>query len=228
MSWSDIFYPGNARKREQVVSLSTKLHTLMEFNFEATNDLIDLLNKDASPSSPISKISVDSNATIKVNCQTLLDKMDEVMAVVDTIDEELSKQLDPEIYRQLKAPDLKFSERIALAKKAVSAGLSVAATVAGITLIALIKTGIILANIVKAIGYMKTCAVAALLLGVLVMGIDMIASAIIGSIEEDKLEDAVDDLEKALETFEPASKEYTKTITRVEIYLEMMIGDTDF
>ena len=224
MSWSDIFYPGNPGRREAVVRLSTKLHTLMEFNFEATNDLIDLLNKDVKPSRTITKIDVDNTATVKANCQTLLDKMDEIMRVVETVNQEWAKQLEPEAYRKLKAPDMKFSERIALAKKSVSAGLGVAASVAGIVLVGAIKSGLILTKIVTAIGVLKTCAAASLVLGVLVLGIDMIASAIIGAIERDKLEDAIDELETAVETFDKPSKEYTKTITRVEIYLEVYVG----
>ena len=225
MSWGDIFYPGNPARRAEVVALGTRLKTLMDFNFDATNDLIDLLNKDANPSSPISKIYVNDDGSVKSNCQTLLDKMDEIMAVVDKIDEDLSNQLDPEAYRQLNTPDLSFSDRIALAKKAVSAGLSIAATIAGIVVISLIKNGVILAKIVTAIGLIKTCAVATVVLGVLTLGIDMIASAIIGAVERDKLDDAIDELEDALKTFEPASKEYTKTIVRVEVILEIKLGD---
>ena len=225
MSWGDIFYPGNPGRRDEVVRLSTKLHTLMEFNFDATNSLIDLLNKDVKPSSPISKVNVDNTASVETNCQTLLNKMDEVMRVVDKVDEDMAKKLEPEAYKQLKLPDMKFKDRIALAKKAVSAGLSVAATVAGVVLVGAIKGGIILTKIVAAIGVIKTCAVASLVLGVLTLGIDMIASAIIGAVERDKLEAAIDELETAVETFDPASKEYTKTITRVEIYLEMYLGD---
>ena len=225
MSWGDIFYPGNPGRRDEVVRLSTKLHTLMEFNFEATNDLIDLLNKEAKPSSTIAKIYVDNTGTVKENCQTLLNKMDEVMRVVDKIDEDLAKKLEPEAYRKLKLPDMKFKDRIALAKKTVSAGLSVAATVAGVVLVGAIKSGLILTKIVAAIGVIKSCAVASLVLGVLVLGIDMIASAIIGAVERSKLEAAIDELDTAVNTFDPASKEYTKTITRVEIMLEMMLGD---
>ena len=225
MSWGDIFYPGNPGRRDEVVRLSTKLHTLMEFNFDATNSLIDLLNKDVKPSSPISKVNVDNTASVETNCQTLLNKMDEVMRVVDKVDEDMAKKLEPEAYKQLKLPDMKFKDRIALAKKAVSAGLSVAATVAGVVLVGAIKGGIILTKIVAAIGVIKTCAVASLVLGVLTLGIDMIASAIIGAVERDKLEAAIDELETAVNTFDPASKEYTKTITRVEIYLEMYLGD---
>ena len=225
MSWGDIFYPGNPGRRDEVVRLSTKLHTLMEFNFEATNDLIDLLNKDVKPSSTITKIYVDNTGTVKANCQTLLNKMDEVMRVVETVDQDLAKKLEPEAYRKLKTPEMKFSERIALAKKAVSAGLSVTATVAGVVLVGAIKSGLILTKIVAAIGVIKSCAVATLVLGVLTLGIDMIASAIIGAIERNKLEAAIDELETAVNTFDPASKEYTKTVTRVEVTLEIMLGD---
>ena len=225
MSWTDILFPGNPGRREEVVRLSTKLHNLMEFNFEATNDLIDLLNKEAKLSNTIAKIYVDNTATVKENCQTILDKMNEVMRVVDKIDEDLAKKLEPEAYRKLKLPNMKFKDRIALAKKTVTAGLTVGMPVAGVVLIGVIKSGLILTKIVVAVGEITSCAVATLVLGVLTLGLDMIGSAIIGAIERNNLEAAIDELNKAMNTFDPASKEYTKTITRVEIQLETILGD---
>jgi len=62
MSWGDIFYPGNPGRRDEVVRLSTKLHTLMEFNFDATNDLIDMLNDNAGHSSKLSHVTLDNQA----------------------------------------------------------------------------------------------------------------------------------------------------------------------
>jgi len=57
------------------------------------------------------------------------------------------------------------------------------------------------------------------------MGVDMIASAIIGTVERDKLEDTIKQLEEAMEGFEPASKEYTKTIMTVQVRLEILLED---
>lgn len=225
MSWSDIFYPGNPGRRQEVVQLLTKLKTLMEFNFEATNDLSDMVNKHMSPSPPLQHIFVDSQATIKTNSETIINQIEKIEDCVEKVDAELAKTLDPKIYRELHDPSVGFREKVAIAKKAVSATISVVATAAGVAVIAAIKTGAILKGIVTAIGVVKASAVASLVIGVIALGIDMIASAIIGAIEKDKLDDAISDLEKALEKFDPASKLYTKTITKVEIRLEIYFED---
>ena len=221
MSWGDIFFPGNPGRRQEVVSLSTQLEAFMESNFDATNDLIDLLNKDLTSSSPISKIYIDPAATVKDNCQTLLDKMNEITSIVDKIDAAVADELDPEAYRELKDPNLDFLGRIAAAEKAISSGLTILASVASVVILSAISSGMILVKMVAAIGVIKTCVVATVVLGVLTLGIDMIASAIMGAVEKDKLEDAIDDLEKAVETFRPASKQYTKNIIRAQVTLEL-------
>ena len=196
----------------------------MEFNFDATNDLIDLLNAH-SGHNPLAHVDLDESTTVRANSENLIAKMTEVQTVVEVLDEKLAKDLDPEIYRKMKLPDTKFKERIALAKKAVSATLGIAASVAGVVIISAIKSGLILTKLVTAVGVLKSCAIASVVLGLLTMGVDMIASAIIGAVERDKLEDTIEQLEKAMEGFEPASKEYTKTIMTVQVRLEILLED---
>ena len=162
---------------------------------------------------------------MKSNSETLIAKMTEVQDVAEVLDKKLAAKLDPEIYRKMKLPETCFKDRIALAKKAVSAGLGIADTVAGVVVVAAIKSGVILTKVVAAIGVIKSCAVASVVVGVLTLGIDMIASAIIGAVERDKLEDAINQLETAMEGFEPASKEYTKTIVGVQVRLEILLDD---
>ena len=225
MSWTDIFYPGNPGRRQEVVRLTTKLSTLMEFNFDATNSLADLINKHMKPNPLLTHIQPDYEATVKTNADCLIAQIDKIQKYVETIDQKLSNSLDPEIYRKLHAPDTSFKDVIATAKKAFTATISIVATAAGIALIAAMRAGLILKTIVTAIGLLKASVAASLVLGILTLGIDMIASAIIGAIEKDKLNDAIDGLKTAMDTFEPASKEYTKTITKVDVRLEIYFED---
>ena len=225
MSWSDIFYPDNPKRRDQVVEYFTKFNVLMEFNFDATNTLVDLLNKNVTPSPELQHIALDKNASIGDNAQTMINRMDEIQKVVDKIDSKLADELEPTLYKELNSPDTSFKEKFAIAKKSITSVLSIGASVAGIAMVAAIKAGYFLRGMVSAMGVIKTSAVAGLVLGVIVLGIDMIASAIIGAVERGKLEDAIDQFETALATFEPASKEYTKTVTRVEIRLEILLED---
>lgn len=225
MSWSDIFYPGNPGRREEVVRMLTKLSTLMEFNFDATNDLSDMVNTHLNPSPPLQHISVDSQATIKTNSETIINQIERIETSVDRVDEELASTLDPSLYRELNDPGVGFRDKVAIAKKAVTSTISIVATAAGVAVVAAIKAGAILKSIVTAIGVIKASAAASIVIGVIALGIDMIASAIIGSVERGKLDSVIDDLKKALKTFDPASKLYTKTITKVEIRLTIYFNE---
>ena len=221
MSWTNIFYPGNPGRRDEAVSHITEFRVYMDFNFDSTNDLIDILNEEANPSTPFSKIYVNSDGTVKDNCQMLLDKMDEIMVFVDKMNEELAQKLEPAAYRQLSAPDMTIADRIAVAKTAITAGLAVAFSAAAIAVGFMIKFGLILSKMVTAIGIVKTCAVSTVVLGVLWLGVDMIVSAITGAVERDKLEDTIAELEEALDVFKPAAKEYTMAIISVQMALKM-------
>ena len=59
MALADLFFPGNPGRRTQLVTLSTQIKTYMETNFDATNDLIDLLNQNIDPSPNLQKIEVN-------------------------------------------------------------------------------------------------------------------------------------------------------------------------
>jgi len=222
MSWSDIFFPGNPGRRDQVVRLSQSILDDMKDNFAATNDLIDLLNTNCGSS--ITQLTISFSATVQDNANALIAKMTEVQAEVTKIDDKLAAKLDPEIYKKLHLPDLSFQQRLAVAKQAVSVTIGVLASIAGVILITAIRTGAILVSMVVKIGAIATSAVASLALGVLAMGIDMIASAIIGAVERSKLEDAINSLQSAFDSFDPATRTYTKTIYKVEAQIDVLTG----
>ena len=219
-SWSDIFYPDNPKRRDKVVQLASRLFTVMENNFSVVNDLVDLLNEHAKPNPSLTRVYVNRDATIESNANTLTRCIAKIQDIVEGIDKKLAEMIEPNLYRDLKSPDLTFKNRIRKANAIFTATLSVVVTVVGIALVAAILGGFIFVGVVGAIGVVATSAIAGITLGVLTMGVDMIAGAIVGAIERDKLESQIDDLEKALEKFEPASKEFQKKITYVLLSVE--------
>ena len=224
MSFADLLFPGNPGRRVQVTALSTKIKTYMELNFDATNALIDLLNKYVTPSPNLGHITVKQGDTIKENAQVLIKMMDKIQKIVDDYDQTLADSLDPELYRKLSDPDLSFQQVITNAKHAITITLGIIATVASIAIIIAIRNGKFLVTLATKITKVGASALAGVLLGVLALGVDVILSAILGRVEKDKLNDAIDDLQKTLDDFEPASREYNRTITRVEIYMEIYLG----
>ena len=220
-NWGDTFYPGNSKRRDKVTTLVSRVYTVMEQNFSATNDLIDLLNEHVKMrTKKLQHISVDNGKSIKTNSDRFIARMDEIKAIVATVDADLAKRLDPAIYRDLKSPDLDFSKKVQKANKIFNATLSVVATVAGIALCCAISGGALLPGMVAIMGVAGTSAVAGIVLGTFTLGVGMIYGAISGSIERDKLKEQIDDLEDLLESFEPASKKYQKDIISVQIALE--------
>ena len=219
MSWSDIFYPGNPGRRDKVVALFSKLLTLMENNFKATNDLIKVLH-DHVPGRHFDDIEVNRDGTIKENCDIITERIGEIQAYLKEKKKELKGSIEPELYKQLTNTDVKFVDKIQLARNITKATLSTIGTIAGIAVITLIAKGRILVSLAARIGTLAASALGGLVIGVLILGIDMIISAILGSIERDRLEETIEELEAAIEKFEPASYEYSKQIMRIQIQLE--------
>ena len=96
---------------------------------------------------------------------------------------------------------------------------------AGVAVVGCIRAGKILVSAVTTIGKIATCVLASLVIGVLILGLDMIASAILGAIEKNQLEKTIDELETNLKTFEPASHDFTANIYKVKAYIEVLIED---
>jgi hypothetical protein len=199
----------------------------MDNNFSGLNDLINYLNANIKLSTPLQRIYIDYDATIKFNADRFVSRVREVQNLVDDIDGKLAKMLDPDIYRKIKSTDISFMNKIEMANKIVHATVSVLATVAGVAVIAAISSGLILGAAVAAIGVIATGAVAGIVVGVLFLGIDMIAGAIIGAIERDKLNEAIKEIDYVLDNFEPASKKFQKQILRVVVILEDNMLETD-
>ena len=70
MSFSDILYPDNPRRRRQVISKVQEMYDAMQGNFRATNRIIDFLNKNVQ-GTKLKHISVYEGKTFKENAQVL-------------------------------------------------------------------------------------------------------------------------------------------------------------
>ena len=225
MAFADIFYPGNPGRRQQITRLSQRLYDLMAENFRATNDLIDCIHEYV-PGRHFMKIYLDGGRSIRDNCRKIIACMNGIQDYVEEINEKLRAVLEPEIYEKIMDIKTGYSEKFRLTNSISAVTIGAIATVAGVVVISCIKAGAMLATISGNIGVFATCACAGLAIAVLAMGADMIISAIVGSIERDRLNDTIDELVAALKTFQPASVNYSKNIYKVIACIEFEMDDS--
>nr|XP_055062681.1 single-pass membrane and coiled-coil domain-containing protein 3-like [Misgurnus anguillicaudatus] len=222
MSWSDLFYPGNPEKREALIRKSQQFIDLMEDNFTATNDLVDVLNEHLKCS--ISKVTLDVKATLKQNCEVLIQAIRKIQDEVEKIDKRLKEKLEPTLYENLKNMDSALPQDLAVFSTVSRIVTGSTGAVSGLVLICLLKKGIIFKSLISKIGLLASSVIGGLVITVVFMGIDMIVGAIIGSIERDQLVRALKDYDDALNKFKPASKQYQKSIMEVRIRIQIMDG----
>ncbi|XP_016379519.1 single-pass membrane and coiled-coil domain-containing protein 3-like [Sinocyclocheilus rhinocerous] len=215
MSLGDVLYPGNPERRENVIRRSQELIDLMKSNFEATNSLIEIVNEHLHSS--FSPITLNKNATVKENCDVMIERVNQIQAKVEEVDEKLKKELEPTVYEKLQHMSLKdFNKLSAVVKVAIKSVCQIAAAV---IVKYLMKNIIILTNITSTCAKVAVGTFASIVLGVL---IDVIVSAIVGHVERANLESALAEYEEALKTFRPASKEYEMAIYEVMFMLKHM------
>lgn len=217
--WSDIFYPDNPKRREQLIRKNQELQDLMKSDFYATNQLIDVMNKHLCCS--FDHITLNEDATLQKNCDVMIGCMHKIQAVVERIDTELKEMLEPTHYEKLRNLSLSTTDFKAISK-AFEAVCSVGTVGSAVLVGYLIDKGIILANITKTYALIGAGTLASVGLAVVFLGIDMIVEAILGSIERDQLNAALEEYDKALKDFRPASLKYQHSITYVEIKIECM------
>ncbi|KAL1273537.1 hypothetical protein QQF64_026351 [Cirrhinus molitorella] len=220
MSLSDVLFPGNPERREKLIRKSQELIELMKSNFEATNSLTEIVNKNLGSS--FRPITLNEKATVKENCDVMIERVNQIQAKVEQVDKELKEKLDPTLYEHLqKIPLHGFKNIPAGVKGAIGAVCQISAFV----LVAyLMKKTEILKNITSVwykIGISLGGMVVSVLLGLVV---DLIISAIAGAVERDKLEAALAEYDKVLKTFRPASKEYQEAIYEVKFCLKCSGG----
>ncbi|ROJ30482.1 Single-pass membrane and coiled-coil domain-containing protein 3 [Anabarilius grahami] len=217
--WSDIFYPDNPKRREELLRKSQEFQDLMKSNFRATNQLTDVMNEHLNCC--FQHIALNESASLKENCDVMIECIHKIQAVVEKIDKELKEKLDPTLYEKLKVLNLSLPpEELKGLSKAIAAVCGVEGIQATAVISILINTGDILENLVSQIGKFGAGTFACVGLAVVFMGIDMIVEAILGSVERDKLEKALKEYDEALKEFEPASEKYQDNITYVRMKIE--------
>ncbi|XP_043094587.1 single-pass membrane and coiled-coil domain-containing protein 3-like [Puntigrus tetrazona] len=215
MSLSDWLYPGNPKRREKVIRRSQELLELMKNNFRATNSLSEIVNKHLGSS--FDPIALDERATVKENCEVMIERVNQIQAKVEEVNEELKNKLDPAMYEQLQKMSFHDLKTLSVAQKRVIS--STCQVSAAIIVTVLMKKIRVLTNItstcVRVVGGM----IATFVVGLL---IDLIASAIIGHYERKHLEEALEDHEKVLVEFRPASEQYQDAIAEVKAVIAFL------
>ncbi|KAK9976706.1 hypothetical protein ABG768_021911 [Culter alburnus] len=215
--WSDLFFPNNPKRREQLIRKSQEFQDVMKSNFEATNQLIDVMNEHLSCS--LEHIKLNENASLQENCNVMIECMHKIQAEIEKIDKELKEKLEPTLYEKLQNKSLSTTD-FQLISKALKVVCGFA-TEGSTTLVSLlINKGVILAKITSTFAKIGALTLASVGLGVVFMGIDMIVEAILGRIERDQLEKVLEEYDKALKEFKPASLEYQESITHVQVKIK--------
>ena len=218
MSFTDLFFPDNPKRRKQVIVLSTKLRTYIEEAFFASNDVADLLNTYLTPIPNLEHHYADDNASIEVNSAVLTAVLENIQAVLTNGDEQLKASVDPGVYAVLTSEEISFTQKIETAKTAIGSTVSAEAAVGVLTAVRISK--IALAAFAAYLKVQKL-AVASIVLGVLAFGLDFIVSAILGAVEKAKLVEAIDELQEAVDVLEPATKDFSRAVIKAQIGIEI-------
>lgn len=223
MSLVDLLYPWNPTRREDLIRKSQQIQDLMEGNFRATNQLTNVLNKYLGLS--FSHISLEKEALVKENCDVLINRIHEIQAEVEKIDQKLKEKLEPELYEKLRDKSLSKHKQ-SLIPILVEIGLNAAAITFKV-ISWLIKNKNLLTGIRLSLCLVSQSVWAGIKFSVLLLAFDVIFEAIVGAIERDQLEKALKEYDQALNEFKPASEEYQDKITSVKARLEIMMEDEE-
>ncbi|XP_055073888.2 single-pass membrane and coiled-coil domain-containing protein 3-like [Misgurnus anguillicaudatus] len=220
MNFADIFYPENPKMRETLIRKSQEIVELMKNNFRATNQLIDVLKEHLGLR--FNPITLNERATVKANCDVLIQRIREIQTRLENIDKELMEKLEPDLYEKLKTRDLSIPERAKVSEVLRGIQCGFAGFAAPFVVGWLFQNVAILGGITGTCWVIATGLLGGVVFGVLLMGIEMIFQGILGSIERDRLKQALKEYEDALEDFRPASEKYQDSITEVKLTIKRM------
>jgi gas vesicle protein len=214
MSFGDILYPGNPKRRQEVISKVQEMYDAMHGNFRATNKLIDYLNRNIKGTN-LTHVSVHEHSTFKENAQVLQERVADIQTVIKKIDADIGKDLDPVLYKKLKDEDTSFEDKFLIAEKVTTVVSAVASvtTMVVVTKLATIDFGEILFR--SLLNFLAESAVGAIAGALVGAAIDLIVGAISGAVERHKLDKTISELDEALKEFVPASEDYTDSIYEV-------------
>ncbi|NXF08005.1 SMCO3 protein, partial [Smithornis capensis] len=216
MALSDLLYPDNPKRKQELIHLHQELLDCMSANFHATNELVGVLNDHLGCT--ITHIQMRERSTVKENCEIIIQVMNEIQHQVQKIDSDMKEKLEPVLYQKLydiKEPEL---EKIAIAQKVFSIILGEATSTAGMVAIKLLGSNFLTLTVSKLISLLAQ--IGASVLGgisitIIGLGIEMILHAILGAVERNQLLTAVRSYEKHLTEFKAASEKYQHAIHEV-------------
>lgn len=216
MALSDLLYPDNPRRRQELIHLHQELLDCMSTNFRATNELARVLNEHLGCT--ITNIQMRESSTVKENCDIIIQAISEIQRQVQKIDRDMKEKLEPVLYQKLydiKEPEL---EKIAIAHKVFSIVLGEATSTAGMVAIKLLGSNLItftVSNLVSLLAQIGASVLGGISITILGLGIEMILHAILGAVERNQLLAAVRSYEKHLSEFKAASEKYQRDIHEV-------------
>ncbi|XP_042323084.1 single-pass membrane and coiled-coil domain-containing protein 3 [Sceloporus undulatus] len=216
MNLSDLLYPSNQQRRQDVIDLHQELLDYMKLNFKVTNELIGTMNEHLGAKIP--NITMKDSGTIKDNCDIIIQAMNSIQQEVQKLDKEIRNRLDPGMYQKLydiKQPEL---EKIAIADQMVSIILGEATASAGAVAIKIICSNIVTFTVNKLVALLAQIGISVLggiAITVFGLGIDVILHAILGAVERDHLLASIQSYEKHLVEFREASEIYQCVISEI-------------
>lgn len=213
MSFSDLFFSDNPGRREKCIRLSQEIYDAMKNNFVATNDLIEIMRNKIGVSCVT--LTFDDRKTIKDNANALISKVHEIQRCLDDKLDEYKRRIEPHIYMKLLNENIELTEKLKYIKQGAK-GLELV-----LTPIVIIRAIYQTARLVtKTVSSVAKVWFGTMVIGVLILGIDIFASVIVGLKERSNLENTIHELQLVVDEFVPASRKYTKEINRLEIKLE--------
>ncbi|XP_059538260.1 single-pass membrane and coiled-coil domain-containing protein 3 [Myotis daubentonii] len=216
MAESDLLYPENPRRREEVRHLHQQLLDCLSDSFRATNELIGVLNMHLG--CRLASIEMNRNGTIKENCDTIIQAVMEIQKELQKVDEALKDKLEPTLYRKLQDIKERETEKIAIVQKVISVILGEATSAASAVAVKLVSSNVttgIINKLVTVLAQIGASLLGSIGVAVLGLGIDMVFRAILGAVEKTQLQAAIKSYEKHLVEFKSASEKYHHAITEV-------------
>ncbi|NXC24884.1 SMCO3 protein, partial [Campylorhamphus procurvoides] len=216
MALSDLLYPDNPKRKEELIHLHQELLNCMSTNFHATNELVGVLNEHLGCT--INHIQMRESSTVKENCDIIIQVMNEIQHQVEKIDNDMKEKLEPVLYQKLydiKEPEL---EKIAIAQRVFSIILGEATSTAGVVAIKLFGSNLLtltLGKLISLLAQIGASVLGGISITIIGLGIEMILHAILGAVERNQLLTAVRSYEKHLAEFKAASEKYQSAIREV-------------
>ncbi|XP_062591596.1 single-pass membrane and coiled-coil domain-containing protein 3-like [Saccostrea cucullata] len=214
MAFVDVLYPGNQTKRTNCVKIASTICFAIESVFDTTNDLIKIMDKRLRIH--CQPVFFNTEKTVKENVTDLQKKFEEIQTKLDEALQEHKKMVNPKLYAMLANDKMELSK---IYEYLQTAGKVVHILADAVILVrAVVNTcKIILFDFFLSLGTLWFGTIA---LGLLVLGGDLIYSAIIGAREQRYLETTEAELKSIADNVVPASRDYMKEIVRIGIEIE--------